>query len=41
MPHAYLDDEMEIVGPMTAKEYFAEALRASDKLSTRWARDSA
>ena len=32
MQHAYSrDDEMEIVGPMTAEEYFAEALRASDK----------
>ena len=32
MQHAYSrDDEMEIVGPMTAEEYFAEALRALDK----------
>ncbi len=31
MQNAHRNDEMEIVGPMTAKEYFAEALRASDK----------
>jgi len=31
MQHAYRDDEMVVVGPMTAEEYFAEARRASEK----------
>lgn len=31
MQHAYRDDEMEVLGPRTAEEYFAEALRASGK----------
>ena len=38
MQHAYRDDEMEVLGPRTAEEYFAEALRALDK--PRDARDA-